>query len=90
MSTKHLLRLASRNSSIPFIRAPSITRRTPLLPAAPSGLVTCGSFSTTARRTADKDGQEAADHHEESFDEFTARYGYSSCVCLLIGENSSV
>ena len=35
-------------------------------------------FSTSVRRAADKDGQEAtggSGHHEESFEEFTARYG---------------
>jgi len=42
-------------------------------------MVTTGSassFSTSSRRLADKDGEEAsgAGHHEESFEEFTARY----------------
>ena len=49
-------------------------RRLPVPAGVLSGIVTCNNFSTSARRTSDKDGQEAADHHEESFEEFTARY----------------
>ena len=45
---------------------------------AASVTVACCNFSTTIRRAADKDGQEAtggSGHHEETFEEFTARYG---------------
>ena len=47
----------------------------------------CTNFSTTVRRTADKDGQEAtggSGHHEETFEEFTARYGQLVACLVLI------
>jgi hypothetical protein len=31
-------------------------------------------FSTSAKLAADKDGQETSSGHEETFEEFTARY----------------
>lgn len=37
----------------------------------------CNTFTTSLRRAADKDGEGAtggSGHHEESFEEFTARY----------------
>ncbi|KAL9071013.1 MAG: hypothetical protein Q9161_004513 [Pseudevernia consocians] len=42
-----------------------------------SATVVCSYFSTSLRRAADKDGQEAtggSGHHEETFEEFTARF----------------
>lgn len=55
-----------------------------------------GSFSTSAvRKAEDKDGHEAAHGHEESFEEFTARYGVQLGVpegyraCLLHSRNNS-
>ena len=73
MSTIQLIRLASRNPSSHLLRASTTARRSPVSVGPPSASVTCSNFSTSARRTVDKDGQEAADHHEESFEEFTAR-----------------
>jgi cytochrome c oxidase subunit 5a len=43
----------------------------------PALFATSGSantFSTSSIRRSDKDGQEASTSHEESFEEFTARY----------------
>ncbi|MCJ1233177.1 Cytochrome c oxidase subunit 6 [Varicellaria rhodocarpa] len=74
MSTIQLIRLASRNPSSHLLRASTTARRSPVSVGPPSASVTCSNFSTSARRTVDKDGQEAADHHEESFEEFTARF----------------
>ncbi|KAI4125172.1 MAG: hypothetical protein LQ347_005464 [Umbilicaria vellea] len=69
MSSMNLLRLAARTRSPKFIRPQQAARQLPS--PAP---VAWSYFSTSVRRAADKDGQEAADHHEESFEEFTARY----------------
>ena len=74
MSTITLLRLASRSQPSTLYRASRTSSRLPVRIGAPSAFLTCSSFSTSVRRAADKDGQEAADHHEESFEEFTARY----------------
>ncbi|MCJ1258659.1 Cytochrome c oxidase subunit 6 [Lignoscripta atroalba] len=72
MSTITLLRLASRSQPSTLYRASRTSSRLPVRIGAPSAFLTCSSFSTSVRRAADKDGQEAADHHEESFEEFTA------------------
>ena len=79
MSSTTFLRLAARIPSSCLFRS----RLSP--PRAYAGLpatTICSShsshFSTSVRRAADKDGQEASGgsgHHEESFEEFTARYG---------------
>ena len=73
MSSTHLFRLAGRRQCSKILRSARPLRRFPELSGASSGWATCGGFSTSSRRSADKDGQEAADHHEESFEEFTAR-----------------
>ncbi|MCJ1397577.1 Cytochrome c oxidase subunit 6 [Xylographa trunciseda] len=74
MSSTQLLRLAGRTQGSIILRSAPSSRRFPALIGASSGRATCGCFSTSSRRSVDKDGQEAADHHEESFEEFTARY----------------
>ncbi|MCJ1473526.1 Cytochrome c oxidase subunit 6 [Lambiella insularis] len=74
MSSIQLFRFVGRTHPFAALRSSPPSRRLPALIGATSGWVTCGSFSTSTRRRADKDGQEAADHHEESFEEFTARY----------------
>ena len=77
MSSTTLFRFAARSQPSYFFRSSQPARRlSPPRPlyAASSATVTCNSFSTSTRRAADMDGQEAAGHHEESFEEFTARY----------------
>ena len=73
MSSISLLRLATRKPASSVTRIAQTSRRLPVLVGALPVIVTSSTFSTSARRLADKDGQEAADHHEESFEEFTAR-----------------
>ena len=81
MSTIHFARLASRTPSSHILRSARspATRRLPAIARArevKGKQTTCSgirSFGTTSSLKADKDGQEAADHHEESFEEFTAR-----------------
>ncbi|KAL2055432.1 hypothetical protein ABVK25_004240 [Lepraria finkii] len=78
MSSTTFLRLAARTPSSCLFRS----RLSP--PRAYAGMpaiAICSShsshFSTSVGRAADKDGQEAtggSGHHEESFEEFTARY----------------
>ncbi|KAI9818238.1 MAG: Cytochrome c oxidase subunit 6 [Thelocarpon impressellum] len=73
MSPASLLRLTAvrSTSSTPFFRSSYSVRRLPLpLVSSATGSVAvlgggCSSFSTTTRRQSD---------HEESFEEFTARY----------------
>lgn len=73
MSASSLLRVASRGpTSSTFFRANTAVFRTQPL-AARAGLVVpallaANSFSTSARLRSD-------DHQEETFEEFTARYG---------------
>lgn len=69
MSSINILRLATRTRSPKLFRPQQAARQLPS-PAS----VGCNCFSTSVRRAVDKDGQEAADHHEESFEQFTARY----------------
>jgi cytochrome c oxidase subunit 5a len=72
MSSTSLLRLAARSNGIRNL-AP---HRSNAFYAVPALIATSGSissFSTSSARLSDKDGQEAS-HHEESFEEFTARY----------------
>ncbi|PQE33763.1 cytochrome c oxidase subunit Va protein [Rutstroemia sp. NJR-2017a WRK4] len=85
MSSTSILRIASRAQSSAIFRSNGLRSLTPrtssaTLYAVPAMIATSGSasnFSTTSRaqsaQAVDKDGQEAA-HHEESFEEFTARY----------------
>jgi cytochrome c oxidase subunit 5a len=79
MPSSSLLRIAARAQPSTFFRANGL-RMTPrssnALYAVPALIATSGSvssFSTSSIRQSDKDGQEAS-HHEESFEEFTARY----------------
>jgi cytochrome c oxidase subunit 5a len=81
MSSTSLLRVAARAQTTTFFRANALRNLTPrtsnALYAVPALIATSGSissFSTSSRRLADKDGQEASHGHEESFEEFTARY----------------
>jgi cytochrome c oxidase subunit 5a len=80
MSSTSLLRIAARARPSTFFRSNGLRSLTPrssnALYAVPALIATSGSigsFSTSSVRLADKDGQEAG-HHEESFEEFTARY----------------
>lgn len=80
MSSSSLLRIAARAQPSTFFRANGLRSLTPrssnALYAVPALIATSGSvssFSTSSVRLSDKDGQEAS-HHEESFEEFTARY----------------
>lgn len=44
------------------------------------------SFSTSAKLKSDKDGQEASNSHEETFEEFTARYvdiNWGGCCAVI-------
>ena len=80
MSSIQLLRLASRTHCSPLLRpSQSSTRRLPALLGPPAAFVLCSNFHSTAQRAADKDAAAPSpgDHHEESFEEFTARYGSS-------------
>ncbi|MCJ1369989.1 Cytochrome c oxidase subunit 6 [Loxospora ochrophaea] len=77
MSSIQLLRLASRTHCSPLLRpSQSSTRRLPALLGPPAAFVLCSNFHSTAQRAADKDAAAPSpgDHHEESFEEFTARY----------------
>ena len=83
MSSTSLLRFAARTQPSTFFRSNGLRNLTPrsssAVYAVPALIATTGSassFSTSTRLFADKDGQEAsgAGHHEESFEEFTARY----------------
>jgi cytochrome c oxidase subunit 5a len=75
-----MLRIAARAQPSTFFRANGLRSLTPrssnALYAVPALIATSGSvssFSTSSRRLSDKDGEEGS-HHEESFEEFTARY----------------
>jgi hypothetical protein len=77
MSSISLLRIAARAQPITFFRANGLRSMTPrtsnALYVVPALIATSGSvnsFSTSNRKLSD----EAAGHHEESFEEFTARY----------------
>jgi len=80
MSSTSMLRIAARAQPSTFFRANGLRSLTPrssnALYAVPALIATSGSvssFSTSSRRLSDKDGEEGS-HHEESFEEFTARY----------------
>ncbi|KAK4694164.1 cytochrome c oxidase subunit 5a, partial [Lecanoromycetidae sp. Uapishka_2] len=80
MSSTSILRLTARTPPSCLFRSHQPARR--LSPprsvfAGPSPAAAFSPFSTSRRRAADKDGQEAtggSGHAEESFEEFTARY----------------
>ncbi|KAH8654106.1 putative cytochrome c oxidase subunit 6, mitochondrial [Tricladium varicosporioides] len=81
MSSTSLLRIAARAQPSTFFRSNGLRSLTPrssnAIYALPALLATSGpasSFSTSSLRLSDKDGQEASHGHEESFEEFTARY----------------
>ena len=74
MSSTYFLRIAGRTQTSSLFRSHAPPQRLPVLSGGLSVRVACGSFSTSARRAVDKDGQESAHDHEESFEEFTARY----------------
>lgn len=81
MSSTVLFRLAARKQPSYLVRSShSVKRPSPReVYAGSSATVACNYFCTTARRVADKDGQGAtggSGHHEETFEEFTARYGH--------------
>ncbi|TVY42270.1 Cytochrome c oxidase subunit 6, mitochondrial [Lachnellula subtilissima] len=76
MSSTSLLRIAARAQPSTFFRANGLRSLTPRCSnavfAVPALIVTSGSassFSTSSIRRSDEGG-----HHEESFEEFTARY----------------
>ncbi|MCJ1407329.1 Cytochrome c oxidase subunit 6 [Ptychographa xylographoides] len=73
MSSLQFLRATGRIHTSCLFRSNPTIRWSPVPVGSISACVTPSSFSTSARRRDDKDGQEAADHHEESFEEFTAR-----------------
>ncbi len=80
MSSTSMLRLAARAQPSTFFRANGLRSLTPrcsnALFAVPALIATSGTastFSTSSVRRSDKDGEEAAHGHEESFEEFTAR-----------------
>ncbi|TKA68064.1 hypothetical protein B0A49_04564 [Cryomyces minteri] len=68
MSSASFLRVAMRARPLAFLRSPATTRWAPVA----SSSLGSNTFSTSARRAADKDPHDP--HHEESFEEFTARY----------------
>lgn len=79
MSSTVLFRLAARKQPSYLVRSShSVKRPSPReVYAGSSATVACNYFCTTARKAADKDGQGAtggSGHHEETFEEFTARY----------------
>ncbi|KAI9707813.1 MAG: Cytochrome c oxidase subunit 6 [Candelina mexicana] len=78
MSSSALLRLAVRTTPSTLVRPPPSFRRIPASAiAVPAVVLGCGSngFSTGIRRAAeDKDHDAYNPHHEESFEEFSARY----------------
>jgi cytochrome c oxidase subunit 5a len=78
MSSTSLLRIAARAQPTAFFRANGLRSLTPrtsnAIYAVPALLATSSSvnsFSTSSIRRSDK---EEGGHHEESFEEFTARY----------------
>jgi cytochrome c oxidase subunit 5a len=80
MSSTSLLRIAARAQPSTFFRANGLRSLSPrssnALYAVPALIATSGSvssFSTSSVRLSDKDGEDGS-HHEESFEEFTARY----------------
>ncbi|KAM0797006.1 cytochrome c oxidase-like protein subunit 5A [Usnea florida] len=82
MSSTVLFRLAALKQPSYLVRSSHSVKRPPLreVYAGSSAPVACNYFSTSARKAAaDKDGQGAtggSGHHEETFEEFTARYGH--------------
>ncbi|KAI9822682.1 MAG: Cytochrome c oxidase subunit 6 [Pycnora praestabilis] len=73
MSSATLLRLAARSAPSRLCLSPNTAiRRAPTSSVAVAFVGCKSSFSTSARRVADHDASDP--HHEESFEEFTARY----------------
>lgn len=80
MSSTSLLRVAARAQPSTFFRSNGLRCLKPhgssALYAVPAMIVTsasASSFSTSARKLSDKTDEDAG-HHEESFEEFTARF----------------
>ena len=91
MFSSPLFRLAARTHPPYLLRplrpAKSISPREYAGSAATAG---CCNFSTSIMRAADKDGQEAtggSGHHEETFEEFTARYAHLPARLSLISQS---
>lgn len=83
MSTFNLVRSAGLTKSRAIFCSNSLIRRSPLLIRALAKSVTCCHFSSSSRK------QEAGDHQEESFEEFTARCGSSlSCWSFALDQRS--
>ncbi|KAI9723049.1 MAG: Cytochrome c oxidase subunit 6 [Candelaria pacifica] len=78
MSSSTLLRLVVRTTPSTIVRpSPSFRRNPASAIALPTAVPGCGSsgFSTSVRRPAeDKDHDAYNPHHEESFEDFSARY----------------
>ena len=78
MSSTTLFRFAARTQPSSVFRSLQPARRFSRPRgryAGSSATATWNSFSTSVRRAVDKDGEGAAPgHHEETFEEFTARY----------------
>jgi len=83
MSSASLLRFAARSSSSTIFRSSCAVRRVPAVPSASGSAVVVpvlsvaygyNNFSTSVRRQSDDA------HAEESFEEFTARYGSSALL----------
>jgi cytochrome c oxidase subunit 5a len=79
MSSTSLLRLAARAQPSTFFRANGLRnispRRSNAIYAVPAVIATSGNFSTSCMRSAEAAAEGAPHHgHEESFEEFTARY----------------
>ncbi|KAI9647304.1 Cytochrome c oxidase subunit 6 [Ciborinia camelliae] len=73
MSSTRILRVATRAQPSAIFRSNGLRSFTPRVSSTMSA-TSASCFSTTGRSlSADKDGQDAG-HHEESFEEFTARY----------------
>ena len=80
MSSTSLLRVATRANPSTFFRANGLRclkpRSSSALFAVPAVIVSSGSansFSSSARQLSAKSDEEGGSHHEESFEEFTAR-----------------
>lgn len=80
MSSTSLLRVATRAHTPTFFRSNGIRSLKPRSSSAffavPAVIVTSGSastFSSSVRKLSDKSDEAGNGHHEESFEEFTAR-----------------
>ncbi|KAG9236695.1 putative cytochrome c oxidase subunit 6, mitochondrial [Amylocarpus encephaloides] len=78
MSSTSLLRIAARAQPSTFFRSNGLRNLTPrssnAIYAVPALFATSGSASSFSTSSVRKGEQEASHSHEESFEEFTARY----------------